>query len=187
VVDEDDESVEDSSSKSSLYHLLDHYYCPSDDNEYPSSSDDDEYSLGSGIPGLQSREDDYSSSEDGDSTVSDDTVDDEDNSSVQENTLNGNTIIIDSGATSTLINDPDAHIVHDVRNMRTDSLSDQTSIYITYYLKAAALLLNVLERKKVSSRPVNYSILLYYLLWYISKSVLNKLFLHRKYCFISTG
>jgi hypothetical protein len=32
-------------------------------------------------------------------------------------------------------------------------------IYITYYLKAAALLLNALERQKVSSRPANYSIL----------------------------
>jgi hypothetical protein len=33
--------------------------------------------------------------------------------------------------------------------------------YINYYLKAAALLLNVLERQKVSSRPADYSILLY--------------------------
>jgi hypothetical protein len=34
-------------------------------------------------------------------------------------------------------------------------------LYINYYLKAAALLLNVLERQKVSSRPADYSILLY--------------------------
>ena len=32
-------------------------------------------------------------------------------------------------------------------------------VYITYYLKAAALLLNVLERQRVSSRPADYSIL----------------------------
>jgi hypothetical protein len=33
--------------------------------------------------------------------------------------------------------------------------------YINYYLKATALLLNVLERQKVSSRPAYYSMLLY--------------------------
>jgi hypothetical protein len=127
VVDKDNESVEDSSSNSSSYHLSDHYYCPSDDNEYPSSSDDDESSLGSDMPGLQSREDDCSSSEDEDSTVSDNTVDDENISSVQENTLNGNTIIIDSGATNTFINDPDVSTVRNVRNIQTDSLNDQNS------------------------------------------------------------
>jgi hypothetical protein len=33
--------------------------------------------------------------------------------------------------------------------------------YINYYLKAAALLLNVLERQEVSSQPTYYSMLLY--------------------------
>jgi hypothetical protein len=40
-------------------------------------------------------------------------------------------------------------------------LSIKGIIYINYYLKAAVLLLNVLERQKVSSRPADYSILLY--------------------------
>jgi hypothetical protein len=79
------------------------------------------------VLGLQSREDGYSSSLDEESTVSDDTVDDEDNSSAQENKLNGNAILIDSGAISALINDTDARNVRDVRNMRTDSLNDQIS------------------------------------------------------------
>jgi tetratricopeptide (TPR) repeat protein len=40
-------------------------------------------------------------------------------------------------------------------------LEDALRIYINYYLKAAALLLNVLERQEVSSRPAYYSMLLY--------------------------
>jgi hypothetical protein len=38
-------------------------------------------------------------------------------------------------------------------------------LYINYYLKAAALLLNIFERQKVSSQPADYSKLLYYLLF----------------------
>jgi hypothetical protein len=60
-------------------------------------------------------------------------------------------------------------------------------LYITYYLKAVALLLNVLERQKVSSRPADYSILLYHLLRYISQSVLYYLFLYLLYRFVSAG
>jgi hypothetical protein len=60
------------------------------------------------------------------------------------------------------------------------------NLYINYYLKAAALLLNVLERQKVNSQPADYSMLLNYSFWYISKSVLYDLFLYLKYLFVST-
>ena len=39
-----------------------------------------------------------------------------------------------------------------------------TTLYITYYLKAAALLLNFLERRKVNSLPAYYSILIVFTL-----------------------
>ena len=42
-------------------------------------------------------------------------------------------------------------IVHQINNLQLK--------YITYYLKAAALLLNALERQRVSSRPAYYSML----------------------------
>jgi hypothetical protein len=62
-----------------------------------------------------------------------------------------------------------------------------TEKYIKYYLKAAALLLNVLERQEVSRRPAYYSMLFCYLLWYISKFILDDLFLYLLYRFVSTG
>jgi hypothetical protein len=64
---------------------------------------------------------------------------------------------------------------------------NQQQVCINYYLKAAALLLNVLERQEVSSQPAYYSMLLYELLWYVSKSVLYDLFLYLLYHFVSTG
>jgi hypothetical protein len=60
-----------------------------------------------------------------------------------------------------------------------------SSSVINYYLKAAALLLNVLGRQRVSSQPAYYSILLYYLHWYISKSAIDLLFLYVQYCLVS--
>jgi hypothetical protein len=66
-----EESEGESSGDSSLYHLPDHYYCPSDDDAYSTSrSDDDESSTSSSMPGLQARAAEYSSSEDDDSVVS---------------------------------------------------------------------------------------------------------------------
>jgi hypothetical protein len=59
--------------------------------------------------------------------------------------------------------------------------------YITHCLKAAALLLNVLERQEVSSLLADYSILFCYLHWYVAKFVLYYLFLHFSYFFVSAS
>jgi hypothetical protein len=62
VIEAYDESIDDTSSGASSYHLSDRYYCPSDDDEYPTSSDDDESSIDSDMPGLQPRVADCSTS-----------------------------------------------------------------------------------------------------------------------------
>jgi hypothetical protein len=132
VGEDDEESVEDSISNSSSYHLSDHYYCPSYDDEYPSSSDDDESSLESGMLGLQIR-DGCSSSDDEESTMSndDDNVDDDD--SVQwsvivnyndESSLVTNTLVLDSGATTAnILSASTVSIMSDGRNSRTKCLN----------------------------------------------------------------
>jgi hypothetical protein len=69
VVDKDEESI-DISSGSSSYHLSDHYYCPSDNDEYPTSSDDDESSIDSDMPELQPRLAEFSCSDDEETVAS---------------------------------------------------------------------------------------------------------------------
>jgi hypothetical protein len=90
VIETDDESIDDTSSDASSYHLSDHYYCPSDDDEYPTSSDDDE-SSNSDMPVLQPREADCStsSSDDEGTTASNGDLDQEgDDVSIQGSILN---------------------------------------------------------------------------------------------------
>jgi hypothetical protein len=75
-----------------------------DNNKYPSSSDDDESSLDSDMPGLQLRHADCSSSDNEDSTVSSNTVDNDDDGSVQASIMD--TIVMDAFCRKTTVPSP---------------------------------------------------------------------------------